>query len=136
MPRAVLVVAIVLSLAAAIATVTGFSLLFPDPIWNRMWELNRPAYLAFSRFGRLSGVVLFALAIGTGAAALGMIGRKKWGWWAAVTLFAANGMGDLLALADAHDLARSGSGVLIAGLFLYLLMRPDVRAHFKSQLLT
>lgn len=131
-PQAVLVIAGTLSLAAAIAAITGFSLLFPNAIWDRMWALNRPAYVAFTRFGMFSGAGLLALAGLAAATAIGLLGRMKWGWWAAVVLFAVNGLGDLITLTVTHDLARSGSGVLIALFFLYLLTRTEVRAHFTG----
>jgi hypothetical protein len=54
------VVAIFLFVAAVVALVTAASLLFPNPFWNRMWDLNRPAYLVFERLGRLPGVLLLA----------------------------------------------------------------------------
>jgi hypothetical protein len=132
-PRSVLVVAVVLFLAALVATITGISLLFPGPVWDRMWALNRPAYLTFARFGMLSGAMLIALAAVAGATAVGLVRRRKWAWLAAISLFAVNGLGDVITLVNTHDLARSGSGVLVAAMFLYLLMRPEVSAHFKSQ---
>jgi len=129
------VIAAILSLAAVIATVTGISLLFPNPIWDRMWNLNRPAYVAFAGLGRLSGALLLTLAVVALATALGLLAGKKWSWRAAVVLFAVNGLGDLITLIVAHDLARSGSGVLVASLFLYLLTRADTRRYFEIAIL-
>src|SRR5271170_1370196 len=125
-PRAVLAIAATLSLATVVATVTGLSLLFPGPVWERMWALNRPAYVAFARFGMLSGATLLGLAAVAGATAMGLLRRRRWAWLAAISLFAVNGLGDVITLVSTHDLARSGSGVLVATMFLYLLMRPEV----------
>jgi len=76
--------------------------------------------------------MLLALAVVALVTAVGLLVGKKWSWWVAVLLFSVNGLGDLITLIAARDLARSGSGVLVASLFLYLLMRPDARRHFES----
>lgn len=42
MPAHLTIVAIFLFLAAAVATVTGFSVLFPNPLFDLMWKLIGP----------------------------------------------------------------------------------------------
>ncbi|MGD0735730.1 MAG: hypothetical protein ABR976_11310 [Terracidiphilus sp.] len=121
------VVAAFLLLAAVIALVTGISLLFPNPVWNSLWNLNRPAYIAFEKFGRLSGVLLLAVCAGACAAGVGLLRRRRWAWLIAVTLFAMNGLGDLASLFLMHDLVKGFSGLLVAGVFLYLLTRPGLK---------
>lgn len=123
-------VAVFLFLASAVAVVTGISLLFPSLNWNWLWDLNRPAYTAFHRLGRLPGVLLLVVAAGAFIAANGLLRRRRWAWWMAVALFAANGLGDLAALLLRGEVIRGGSGVLIAGAFLFCLTRPRVRRQF------
>jgi hypothetical protein len=131
-PRTVTIVAIFLFCAAAMALVTGMSLLFPGPLWDRMWDLNRPGHLAFERAGKLAGVPLLALGIVTGSAGRGLIMRSKWAWWTALALFAVNGMGDVATLLLTRDLLRAGVGALIAGAFLFCLTQRKVKAYFDS----
>lgn len=131
-PGTVKVVAIFLFCGAAAALITGISLLFPNPLWNRLWDLNRPAYLAFERVGRLAGVSLLALGIVTGSAGRGLIKRQKWAWWAATALFAINGLGDVVTLFVTRDLVKAGAGALIASAFLFCLTRPGLRAYFDD----
>jgi hypothetical protein len=130
-PVEVTVVAAFLSLAAGVALVTGISLLFPNPIWNIMWDLNRPAYNAFERLGRPSGGLLLALGITTGAAATGLMLQRKWAWWLAIALFAINGLGDLVSLFLTRDLVKGGMGVFVASVFLFFLTRSGVKRSFR-----
>jgi len=116
--------------ATAIAAVVGTSLIFPNPLLDRLWELNRPAFALFHAFGRISGALLLALGIGTAAAARGLLNGKKWAWWFAVVLFSINGAGDVVSLVATGDLFRTVVGVAVAAAFLYLLTRPHVRRHF------
>ena len=131
-PGTVAFVAIFLFCAAAIALITGISLLFPNPFWGRFWDLNRPAYLAFEKVGRLAGVPLVALGIVTGSAGRGLIKRQKWAWWTAIALFVINGLGDVVTLFLTRDLVKAAAGVVIAGAFLFCLTRPRLRAFFDS----
>ena len=78
---ALFAVAIALFFATAMSCLTGISLLFPNPVLSRIWELNPPAYVAFAPWGKLVGGLLLALAVFCAAAALGLLQRKRWAWW-------------------------------------------------------
>lgn len=116
-PITISVLAAFLFVATAMAVATGTSLLFPNPFWKRLWDLNRPAYADFERFGKTSGVCLLALAVGTAAAGVGLLYRRKWAWWFVIVLFAINGCGDVMNFLARGDLLKSGSGVVIAVAF-------------------
>jgi hypothetical protein len=134
MPPAVRVIAIVLFLATAISFVTGSSLLFPEMAWHRLWEWNRPAYAFLSQehLGMIAGVLLLALGMVTATAGWGLLRGRRWAWWIAVAVFAINGLGDVLTTIVRRDVLRGGSGVLIASLFLFLLMRSGTRSYFAK----
>lgn len=129
-PAAVLTVAVALFLATAASCVTGISLLFPHSILSRIWELNRPAYIAFARLGRFPGLLLLALGALCGAMAIGLLRRRRWAWWAAAFLFIVHCIGDLVTLVFYGDVVKGGSGIVIASLFLFCLMMPRTRQHF------
>ncbi len=133
-PKMVLAVAAFLFLATVMSMATGTSLLWPSPFWERLWDINRPAYVTFAAFGRISGGLLMALGAGTAAAGIGLLHRKKWAWWFAMALFAVNGCGDVISFFKRRDLLRSGSGVLIAIAFLFCLSRPSIRRYFREGL--
>jgi uncharacterized membrane protein YfcA len=125
------VVAVFLVLAAVVAFVTGISLLFPSPIWNSLWDLNRPAYIAFEKFGRLSAVLLLVVCAGACTAGVGLLRRRRWAWRVALAIFAINGIGDLASLFLMRDLLKGVSGVLVASVFLYMLTRPGLRRTLR-----
>jgi hypothetical protein len=129
-PRTVAVVAAFLFLATVVAMVTGISLLFPAPFWKPLWDLNRPAYLAFEKFGISAGAFLLIIGIAACAISIGLLRRRRWAWWSAMALFAVNGVGDLAALLVQRDLVKGGSGVVIAACFLISLTRPHVKRFF------
>jgi lysylphosphatidylglycerol synthetase-like protein (DUF2156 family) len=130
-PKAVPIVAAFLFVAAAIAAVVGTSLIFPNRFLERLWELNRPASAVFHAVGRLAGVLLLALGVGTATAATGLLRRRKWAWWFAVLLFVIDGCGDVVALFITGDLFKGAFGVAVSATFLYFLTRPRVRWYFS-----
>jgi hypothetical protein len=130
-PKTVLIVAAFLFAATAIAVAAGVSLLFPNPLLDRLWTLNQPGEATFRSLGRVSGLPLLVIGAGTCAAAVGLVQGKKWAWWLAVVLFTINGCTNVVGLIVAGSWVRSGSGVVICAVFLYSLSRSRVRAYFK-----
>jgi hypothetical protein len=126
----VLTVVLALFFATAAACVTGISLLFPHSALNWIWELNRPAYVAFARLGRLPGLLLLALGTLCGAMAFGLLQRRRWAWWGAIVLFGIHCVGDLVTLVLYRDLVKGSSGIVIASLFLLCLLMPGTRRYF------
>ena len=139
-PRAVTVVSVFLFIATGIAFVVGVSSLFPTPVMDWLWKVNRPAEGAFRAMGRGSGVLLLLLGFGTFAAAKGLLQRKRWAWWFAVVLFGVNGIGDVVSFIVTGNWLRSASGVLIALAFLWALVgqmfgaTSDCRQYFLHAL--
>ena len=131
-PRTVPIVAGFLFAATAIAAVVGVSLLFPNPLLDRLWELNKPGAAAFRAMGRAAGLLLLALAVGTAAAGRGLLHGRRWAWWFSIALFTINGFGDLIGLFVTRDWLRSGSGVAVAAAFVAALARPGVRRYFAE----
>jgi len=131
-PKAISVVATFLFAATGIAVVVGTSLIFPNRLLDQLWELNRPGAALFHALGRISGVLLLVLGIGTAATATGLLHRRKWAWWSAIALFAINACGDLLALFATGGFLRGTFGVAVSATFLYFLTRPRARRYFRE----
>jgi hypothetical protein len=110
-------------LATLIAVVVALSLLFPYTFLDRIWTLNPAAYAAFHILGKSSGVILLVLGVCTGTTAFGLLRQRRWAWWLAIVLFAANGLGDLTNLLIGGERWKSAAGALIAAAFVFLLMR-------------
>jgi uncharacterized membrane protein (DUF2068 family) len=132
-PKTVLIVAAFLFIAAVIAAAVSTSLLFPNRVLERLWQLNPSAAPLFHSLGGIAGLLLLALGVVTFIAARGLLHRQRWAWWFAVLLFAVNGLGDVVSFFATGDVLRSMSGVAIAAAFLYALTRAPVRQYFSQQ---
>lgn len=120
--------------AAAIAIVVSISLLAPGTRLDRMWQLNAPAHDAVAaKAGAVAAVLLFVgvLAAATG---VGLLTRRLWGWLLALAGIGINALGDMVNLLVTRDWARGLAGILIDGLFVYLLLRAGVRAWFLRRI--
>jgi len=126
-PISVTIVSGFLFFATVIAAVVGVSLLFPNPLLDRLWKLNPEGAALFRSIGRVSGVFLLALGGGTLAAAFGLLRGRRWAWWFAVVLFTINGAGDVVSYFIVHDALRAVAGVAVSAIFVYLLFRRDAR---------
>jgi hypothetical protein len=131
-PKTIVIVAIFLFAAGVVALVVGTSLLFPNRLLDRLWELNKPGAALFRWLGWVSDVFLFGLGAGAWAAAVGLLRRKRWAWWFAVTLFALDGAGDVISSIVTGDLVRGGCGAVISCAFLWAFTRRDVTRFFQQ----
>lgn len=129
-PWTVAVVAGFLFAATVIAVAVGISVLFPNPMMDRLWRLNPSGAIAFHAVGRISGVFLLALGVGTFTAAHGLLRGQRWAWWFSILLFAVDALGDLVSFFATHDAVRSLFGIAISLVFLYFLTRPRVFRYF------
>lgn len=132
-PGTVLVVAAFLFFATVIASVVGISLLFPNRLLDWLWKLNPDGALFFHAIGPVSGVLLLMLAVGTLAAARGLLAGHRWAWWFSVALFAIDAAGNIISFFLIHDALRSAAGAIISSAFLIALSRPTVRRYLLRQ---
>jgi hypothetical protein len=135
-PRTIPIVAAFLFFATVIAFVVGVSLLFPNRLLDRLWSLNLEGAVLFHSIGPVSGVLLVVLAIGTLAAARGLLAGRRWAWWFSVALFAIDAAGNIVSFFLIHDALRTAAGAIISSAFLIALCRPTVRRYFLRQELT
>ena len=124
------VIVIFLIFATVMAATVGLALLFPGHLLDAMWRLNPEARTAFEGMGRLSSVLLFVVGAVAAGAAVGILRRRKLGWWLAVVLFSVNAVGDAVSVIQGR-IWQGLFGVLISALFLAYLLRPSVRAQFN-----
>ena len=135
-PGTIPVVSAFLFFATFIACVVGVSLLFPNRLLDRLWRLNPEGAALFYSIGPLSGVPLLVLALGTLAAARGLLAGQRWAWRFSVALFAINAAGNIAGFFLIHDALRTAAGTIISSAFLIVLCRPAVRRYFLRQELT
>jgi hypothetical protein len=123
---------IFLVFAAVVATLAGTSLRWPRTYLDDMWILNPPAHRELAPYGPLVGLLFLLLGATLAVAAAGWFKRKVWGWWLAVAVIGTQVLGDLLN-ASSGRVVEGAIGVTIAGLLLFYLTRPQVRAAFKPE---
>ena len=131
-PTAVTAVAVILFAAAVMALVVGGSLIFPNPLLNRMWGLNPSAEQAFRSVQTMAGMLLFVLGIATLATGFGLLRGRIWAWWFGVILFSVNAFSNLLSFVVAHAFLRSVFGLAVASLFLFIMTRPSFRSYCQA----
>lgn len=73
---------------------------------------------------------MLAAGIATCTAGVGLIRRRIWGLWLALAIFSVNAVGDTINIFIGEPLKGLG-GLLIAGGFLFYLLRPTFRSHFR-----
>jgi hypothetical protein len=126
-PKTVAVVAVFLFTAALMAAVVAFSLLFPNPLLDRMWRLN-PAGAAFFRsVGPISGAFLLGLGAAMLAAARGLLRRRPWAWWFSAVLFLTEAVSNIVSYFLIHDGLRAATGFVISVALLSALCGRRVR---------
>jgi hypothetical protein len=134
-PKTILIVASFLFLSSLIASVVGTSILFPNRLLDSLWKLNPEGATLFQAIGPISGILLIALAVGTFAAARGLLRGRRWAWWFGVSLFAVDTSGNIVSYFVIHDALRSATGAIISATFLFFLCRYTVRRYFLRQAL-
>src|SRR5437016_5951295 len=128
-PLGVLAISVILLVSTAIALITGVSLAFPGTFLDRIWALNRGAYVEFVTLGRPAGISLMILGRICAVAAAGLLKRRKWAWWLAVALFVINVAGDATRIFTG-EAVKGAFGVAIAAGFVIYLTRSRVREYF------
>jgi hypothetical protein len=104
-------------------------MLFPNPLLDRLWALNKPVAVFVHSMGPVYGSFLLAFACGTFAAAFGLLHGRRWAWWFAVLLFATDAAGRFASYFLIHDPLLHHYRAIISLGFLYLLCRRAARAY-------
>ena len=131
-PRSLVAMGIFLVFGAVMATLAGTSLRWPRTYLDDIWILNPPAHRELAPYGPVVGLLFLLLGATLAVAAAGWFKRKVWGWWLAVAVIATQVLGDLVN-AFSGRVVEGAIGVTIAGLLLFYLTRPQVRAAFKAE---
>ncbi len=130
--RGLTAVGIFLVFGAVMATLAGTSLRWPRTYLDDMWILNPRAHRDLAPYGPVAGLLFLLLGATLAVAAAGWFKRKAWGWRLAVAVIAIQVLGDLVN-AFSGRAVDGAIGVTIAGLLLFYLTRPQVRAAFDPK---
>jgi hypothetical protein len=130
-PTGILIIGLFLLVAPVILVVSAISLLVPGTFLDQMWVVNEAGYRQLIPFRGLAGTGFLALGVVIMLAGIGVLKGRKWGWWLAVFVFAANGIGDAVRFLSGDFLGGSIGLAVVAVILLYLT-RPKIKGFFKQ----
>jgi ABC-type branched-subunit amino acid transport system permease subunit len=118
-----------LCFGAIMASLAATTLLWRGTPLDRLWTFNPTAYKQLAPLGRIVGMLFLVLGAALTTAAIGWFRRRLWGWRLAVVIISTQVLGDVVSFVRG-DWLRGGTGVIIAGALLLLLLRPRIRTAF------
>lgn len=117
------------TLATLIVLCAGIALAWPGTFVDAIWNLAPARHAELIPHRGWLGPFFLSLSIVFATAAIGTLGRKKWGLHLAVAIFIVNGIGDLVQVFIGH--ATEGIiGVIAASIIFYWLTRAAVDDQF------
>jgi hypothetical protein len=114
------------------ASLACASLADPGGALEIMWRFNPSGREALARLGGWAVLLMVAVALACGTAAIGLWRLKTWGWTAAVAVLTAETTGDVANALVAGD-RRTLIGVPIGGLMLWYLLKSATRREFAKR---
>jgi len=127
----IVAVGVFLFFGAIAAFLAATTLLWPGTILDHMWALNPAAYVRLAPLGKAVGIPFLALGAALAVTGTGWFRRRVWGWGLAVIIITIQVLGDLVNVCMG-DLLRGGVGLTLASALLFYLVRPKVRAAFRT----
>jgi len=93
--------------------------------------LNPRAYSELSPSGKPMGLLFLSLAAALAIAGTGWLKRRPWGWQLAVVIIGTQVVGDVTNIFYGR-IIQGAVGVTIAGVLLFYMTRPFIRACFVT----
>jgi hypothetical protein len=125
-PPGILLIAIFFAFSSCVVLSVGAALLSPGTGLERVWSIYPPRRAMLMPYRALLGPLFLGLSVIMAIASAGNFLNRRWGWWLAIGIFGANGVGDVVQLLMGRFL-EGGIGVAVAGAILFYLTRPRVR---------
>jgi hypothetical protein len=116
--------------AATMAAFAGTTLIWQHTFLARAWGLNPHAWRMLAPIGNIAGPLFLAFSALLLTTAILWFRRHLCGWRLAIAILLTQVAGDLVNLMRG-DYRRGGTGVVIAGVLLYFLLRPQMRPNFE-----
>jgi hypothetical protein len=130
-PTGIFIIGLFLLVAPVILVVSAISLLVPRTFLDQIWVVNETGYQQLLPVRGFVGIGFLALGVVIALAGTGLLKGRKWGWWLALLVFAANGIGDAVRFRSGDFLGGS-IGLVVVAVILFYLTRPKVRDFFKE----
>lgn len=116
--------------AATMASLATVTLGWPGTFLDRAWELNKTGHAQLAPLGRILALPFALLAVVALVAGVGWFKRRRWAWVVGTLGIALNCVGDIVNMAIG-EFWKGAAGVIIAGLLLIYMTRPNVRNYFN-----
>jgi hypothetical protein len=133
--RGITAVGIFLCFGAVMASFAGTTLIWQGSALDRIWALNATAHKQLAPLGRNVGVLFLLLSAALASAGAGWFKRRLWAWKLAVGVLLIQVLGDLVNILMG-DLLRGGIGLILAGVLLLYILRPEVRTLFAHPIVS
>lgn len=129
-PIGISFVSVLVFAVAMISLVVGISLFVTGTPLDLLWTVKASISPSIrgTLIGNIFGIFLLSLGIVLMACVYGLLKGNKIAWWAVLIIFGVNALGDLISLVMGN--IQSISGVVIVGILLVYLTRPNVRNYF------
>jgi len=131
-PIGISIVTIIFFFLAVLSLIIGISIIIPHTSLDVLWTLKNsfPPGFKYTTAGMAFGYFLVILGLIILYTGWGLLKGRKWSWWLAVIMLAANGISGVVSLA----LGNFGEifGILIIAGFLFYITRPGVREFFEK----
>lgn len=130
-PKGITIIAIIFFFLSILSLIIGISIIIPNTPLDVLWTLKNsfpsgfrstPTGITFGYFLILLGLIIFSTGYG-------LLKGRKWAWWIAIILLAANMIAGVVSLALGNF--QEIVGIFIVGGFLFYLNRLQVRAFFE-----
>jgi len=132
-PKGITIISLLVFIVAVVALIAGISILVVGTPLDILWTIK--SSLSPSIRGTMIGIIfgIFVMAIGfiLLASSYGLLKGNKIAWWAVVIIFGVNALGDLVSVIMGN--IQSIFGVIIVGILLIYLTRPNVRNYYSIQ---
>ena len=129
-PRAIVALVAFFAFGTLAGGVAALTLALPGTALDVVWRLKPEEHARLATTGALSVLLMCAVSAACAAAAVGVWRGRRWAWWLAIALIAANLVGDAANAVLRGDL-RTLVGLPIGGALLAWLVFGRARAWFR-----
>jgi len=101
---------------------------FPGSVLEPLWRLNPHAREGFAAMDGWAVLLMAAVCVASGTAALGLWRCKRWGYWTALAVLTINLAGDATNAVIAHDWRTLAGLPIGSAMIVYLLIKRSAFA--------
>jgi len=121
-PISIALISLFFVFGAFASGLAAFMLLLPSTPLDALWRLNPHARDGLAPMGLWAVFLMSVVCVACAATALGLWHRRRWGYWAAISILAINLLGDTINAIALRD-CRTLIGLPIAGFLIAYLLR-------------